>query len=117
MARFKNMSLVTPCANCPFRTDVDRYLTPGRYRELAHTLIDQGENFVCHKTVDYSGDDSQVTDKSCTCAGAMIFLQKLGRPNQAMQVMERIGAWSSDKLNMDAPVYGSREHFETGVEP
>ena len=114
MPRFKNMSLVTPCGNCPFRTDVVRFLHPQRYEEIAASLLDAGENFSCHKTIDDSGDEPRNHEKTCTCAGAMIFMTHCGRPNRMMQVMQRLGAWDPANLNMEAPVYRTRQHFETG---
>ncbi len=112
-----NMGLKNPCKDCPFRTDVCRYLQPERYLEIAESLVDRGEAFSCHKTNDYEEDgNAVVTDRSCSCAGAMIWLQHQGKPNQLMQVMERLGAWDPSRLNMDAPVYRTRKEFEEGCE-
>jgi hypothetical protein len=116
MSRLKNMSLVTPCPDCPFRTDVARFLGPGRYADIAEQILDRGESFSCHKTVDYSrSNKGRLHEKTCACAGAMIFMTHCERPNQLMQVMERLGAFDPSRLNMDAPVYQTRAHFETGA--
>jgi hypothetical protein len=114
--RLANMALRNPCKDCPFRTDVPRFLAPGRYRELAQALVDRGEPFTCHKTVDYSGDEPSFPDNALSCAGAMIWLQHQDKPNQLMQVMERLGVFDPNRLNMDAPVYRTRKGFETGEE-
>jgi hypothetical protein len=113
MAGLKNMRLVAPCANCPFRSDVPRYLANERYADIAQAIIDRGESFICHKTVSFDDDGRPEPDgRNCHCAGAMIFLQHLDRPNQAMQVMERLGAFDPSTLQMDAPVYRARAEFE-----
>lgn len=113
----RGMALKRPCKDCPFRTDVPRYLSTARYEEIASVLVDRGENFVCHKTVDYDCDSEEPgMDDSRTCAGAMIWLQHQGKPNQMMQVMGRLGAFDSARLDMAAPVWTTREGFERGEE-
>lgn len=113
----KGMALKRPCKDCPWRTDVPRYLDPKRYKEISEHLLDRGENFVCHKTVDYSDDsDTPCLDETRTCAGAMIWMQHQGKPNQMMQVMERLGAFDPSRLDMEAPVWRTRQGFEEGVE-
>lgn len=110
------MALKRPCSGCPFRTDSPRYLSDSRYLQLAKALIDQGESFTCHKTLEPAEGSGELVigDSSRQCAGAMIWLQAQGRPNTIMQVMERLGAWSPSHLDMAAPVYRSRRAFETG---
>lgn len=61
-----------PCANCPFRCDGNGIeLRPERLKSIvAYLLADDGQTFVCHKTLD--------TDRQ-TCAGAVAVMSKLGR--------------------------------------
>ena len=104
--------LTTPCANCPFRTDIKPYITSERCEEILNT---QGE-FPCHKTIrlgDPISDDDEnwceIEDesKAQVCAGFLIVLENEERPNQMMRIAERLGAYDASKLRMDAPVYGS----------
>lgn len=99
--------LVTPCPNCPFRSDIDQFITPGRVREIEHGLI-RGE-FHCHKTLDYDhandDEDPAITDSSAHCAGALILLERLGTPSQMMRIAERFNMYDHRRLDMDAPVY------------
>lgn len=113
----RGMGLKRPCKHCPFRTDVPRYLDPERYKDIAASLVDRGESFSCHETIgfDHRGK-GVVTPQSRVCAGAMIWLQHQQRPNQIMQVMERLGAWSPSYLDLNSPVYRTREAFEAGTE-
>ena len=102
--------LVRPCKDCPFRTDIKGYLTPGRVREIADSLLLQQATFTCHKTNEFEDDDDGVTVTVQTadsqhCAGALIFLERMQRPNQMMRWMERIGAYDRTKLDMKWPVY------------
>ena len=103
--------LYTPCPNCPFRSDRPGYLTKARAREIV-SCIDKDQNFPCHQTVDYSGEGDGVTTlKSKTCAGFAILCEAEEKPNQIMQIAERLGLYDRDKLNMAAPVHKSRRAF------
>lgn len=94
--------LMSPCAQCPFRTDIQPYLTPGRARDI---LTANGE-FHCHKTVADRGDEADLSHAQ-VCAGFLICLEHNQTPNQMMRIAERIGFYDRSKLKMDAPVYGS----------
>lgn len=106
-----NYTLTTPCKNCPFlRTE--NYLTKGRVRELKQELLYNQGTFSCHKTNGYDNDgDAIETDKSQHCAGAMILLEKLGKPNQMMRISERLGMYDMRKLNMKANVFDTFEEM------
>lgn len=112
----KVFKLKRPCADCPWRKDVYRYLSPGRYKELAHDVILQGRSFHCHKTVDYSEEEGLVTETSKMCAGAMILARKAGFDLQAIQLAERLGLCPPVQLDMSAPIYDSVSGFVTGIE-
>ncbi len=100
--------LVSPCANCPFRTDVRPYLTRDRVREIARSLV--RSEFPCHKTVTYDEDGEPVPSRSQShCAGALILLEKLGQPSQMMRIAERLGMYDARKLDMSAAVFDSFE--------
>jgi hypothetical protein len=103
--------LTSPCPMCPFRSDIPPYLNRGRVREIQQSLYDGGQ-FPCHLTTDWGDDDDAEHDYIPTghevhCAGALIVLEKEGRPNQMMRIAERIGLYDARKLRMDAPVYAS----------
>ena len=102
--------LITPCANCPFRTDVKPYITVARVREI---LTSEGE-FHCHKTIEVGEHIDEedetwgevVNDKNAqVCAGFLICLEHDETPNQMMRIAERLGMYDARKLKMDAPVY------------
>lgn len=119
MKELTGMRLRKPCDNCPFRTDVGRYLRLDRYADIAKSIVDRGENFTCHKHNhfdDHAG--AAITHSgSMSCAGAMIFLQHLNRPNACMQIMQRLGMFDPNKLRMNSPVYYTRIEFEQGINP
>ncbi len=99
--------LATPCPECPFRTDIDGYLAPGRCREIAESLF-RGGSFPCHKTTvpaEYEdGEEDLVAGpNSQQCAGASIFLQHQGMSTQMERITERLGM-NVATLDMDAPV-------------
>lgn len=94
-------TLKRPCAKCPFRNDIPPYISAERYVEIVNA-----GSFICHETVDYSDEgDGQKTDQSQSCAGRMIMLEKMERPDQMMRISERLGLYDATKLDMKAPVY------------
>jgi len=111
-----NFDLIRPCANCPFRNDKPGYLRRERVEELEEGM--ERGTFACHKTVDYdrwdeeSGEDGEPADYTHDgteqhCAGALILMEKEGRPSQLMRIGERIGFYNPEKLDMNSPVYAS----------
>lgn len=109
--------LVRPCAECPFRTDLEGgpYIHPDKVREVLGNPRGRGArffpavSFACHKTVDYgSGNEGRVHANSQHCAGAAIILMREDRPNDAMQLAQRLLGWDPDRLDMTSPVYESR---------
>jgi hypothetical protein len=109
-----NFTLTKPCAKCPFRTDVRPYLTKGRVRDIEGSLIRGQQTFTCHETtkVDpYDEEGSEMVDgpNAQHCAGAMILLEGLDRPNQMMRIAERLGMYDRRKLDMTSPVFNSFE--------
>ena len=102
--------LTEPCDNCPFRTDKLFYLGVGRAEEIAGSL--DRSTFACHKTTRFNDDGEHTPHKKEKhCAGALIMLEKEEQPSQMMRIAERLGMYDMRKLNMDAPVYESREEF------
>lgn len=99
--------LTRPCVDCPFRKDRAALfdLPAERIREIA-----EAPAFQCHKTVDYSGDAPRAGDRAQQCAGLMAILRREGRPNQIMQVGERLGAFDPEALDP------RREAFDTLAE-
>lgn len=101
-----NTDLTTPCGDCPFRSDITFSLHPARTQEILRAITDQQKTFACHRTLDYSQNDSgDTTADTQHCAGAMILLERLKRPNQWMRIMERLGYYDRHALKMDAPVF------------
>jgi hypothetical protein len=96
----------TPCADCPFRTDIPAYLSKARVREIEHSL--ERSEFHCHKTTEHD-DDGEVaaSGKELHCAGALILKEKLGESSQMVRIAERMGMYDASKLDMDAPVFDS----------
>jgi hypothetical protein len=108
-----NFDLIRPCDNCPFRTDcLKGWLGEGRAAEIAVGITDGQKTFTCHKTTKFDDElESVPHDQQQHCAGAMILLEKLNRPNQMMRWMERLGMYDRSKLDMDAPVFDDTESF------
>lgn len=101
-----------PCPNCPFRSDIDKYLRFERVQEIANSLYG-GAEFPCHETTEHYDDPETgameriATERSAFCAGALITMEKEGHANQIMRVSERLGMYDPTRLDMEAPVYGS----------
>lgn len=106
-----------PCPHCPFRSDGHPYLVGARAQELADALK-FGNWFGCHETTesDEESGESMCTDDTEHCAGAMILLEKIGWPSQAMQLSERLqyprnAFYDPNRLDMEAPVFNTLEEF------
>jgi hypothetical protein len=106
--------LQQPCQKCPFRTDIKPFIRGDRAAEIAESLMQQEGSFPCHVTTRHD-DDGEYVPRSDGgeqhCAGALIMLEKMNRPNQMMRWMERIGGYYRRKLKMDAPIYDSARAF------
>lgn len=103
-----------PCNNCPFRTDVEPFITHGRARELVAALV--RSEFTCHKTTvsvdDDEGGSSRIDGPNAQhCAGALIMLEHVNQPSQMMRICERIGMYDRSKLDMSSPVYTTPAAF------
>lgn len=90
---------VKPCDNCPFRTDVEPYISAQRIEQILETILDRQQDFTCHKGL------GEPEEARYHCAGAMIFLEHMEQPNQMMRIAARFGDYSRDRLHLDAPVY------------
>jgi hypothetical protein len=109
--------LVRPCPRCPFRANIEAYITGKRAEEIADGLRMGGE-FYCHETVHY---DSEETDEEMDfytprgdekhCAGALIVMENGGEPSQMMRITERLGLYDASKLDRDSPVYSDLDEF------
>ncbi len=108
--------LTKPCPQCPFRTDcLKGWLGRGRAKEIAAGVTDGQATFSCHKTTEHGDDEEDGhhypgRDEQ-HCAGALILLEKIGRPNQMMRISERLGFYDRTKLDMDAPVFDTTAEF------
>lgn len=91
--------LKRPCKTCPFR--VDRGDTFGfSAKKLAEIIA--APAFQCHSTVDYEHyghPRKQQGDKPQQCAGLMSLLHRADKPNQIMQVAERLGHFDPNRLD------------------
>ncbi len=96
--------LKRPCVNCPFRRSAGEafQLDADRLEEIR-----TGTAFQCHKTVDYSGEQTAPGDRPQQCAGLMAVLRREGQENQIMQVAERLRAARFDDLDPRGEAYGS----------
>lgn len=113
--------LTSPCPECPFSLGdhAVRGLTNGRVTEIWNALTKEDKSFPCHKTVNYDaydeddeyGDDDDdryvPTQAEQHCAGALILLEKMDRPNQIMRIGERVHFYDRTKLKMDSPIVSS----------
>ena len=98
---------------CPFRTDcLKGWLTESRADEIVNSIMDMQQSFPCHETTDENDEGTVIeTKKSQHCAGAMILLEKLERPNQMMRISERLGFYDRHKLDMNSPVFDDGNEF------
>jgi hypothetical protein len=115
-------SLKQPCEHCPFRTD-QCFLNGQRAREIAEAVAVENKTFTCHQHLHGEHDDDPEGDVEYhpstvdqMCAGAMAFVEKLGVPNQMLQIAERLGLRDPSRLDpaSRAAVYDSIEDMAAG---
>jgi hypothetical protein len=96
-----------------------RTLGGERVAEILHAITDGQKTFACHETTVAGAGMKRkryVRKNEQHCAGALIFLEKLERPNQLMRIFERLGAYDCKKLKMDAPVFGTLEEMQEAAD-
>lgn len=115
----RTFARVKPCKKCPFRTDVEPYLTQDRVTEIV-TDVANGAPFWCHETTvmvedDEDGSEMAPDENSAVCAGSIIVMEKMDQPNQYLRIAERVGAYDRERMHMDSPVHESwgamQQHF------
>lgn len=86
--------LKAPCVNCPFRRSIaENYSLPSaRLEEIINATA-----FECHKTTGVDGERKEPQQ----CAGLIAALNAAGRPNQIMQVAERLYGQTWDHIDTD----------------
>lgn len=99
--------LKRPCGNCPFRKTGAIELRPGRLQGIVNDLlVDDWSSFSCHKTVypdhEAGSSSNQPTTRESMCAGAAIYLQKVGRPSVAMRLAQSVGILNPKDLDAQA---------------
>ena len=113
----RHLKLKKPCHNCPFKKDGAINLADGRLENIISTLVtDDMSTFQCHQTVhnaktggEFDDDGNyQASGKESMCAGAMIYLEKLGRPTVMMRLGRLRGVYHPDQL---------KQQFESVIEP
>ena len=101
--------LKLPCANCPFLKDasksIRKHLKPGRVTDIITGLVTgRDTGFSCHKTTGRGTEDDEgnyvPSGQEMECAGAVILLEKMGRPTQTMRIMEAIGGYDPEDFDL-----------------
>jgi hypothetical protein len=102
-------ALTAPCATCPFKRAGGIRLRRERAREIARAAIDaQGQYFPCHKTVTHNDEGESVpSNDQQYCAGAIAFALNVGRVNQYLRIMERLGGWNPEAIRGRQLVFDS----------
>jgi hypothetical protein len=99
--------LKKPCANCPFLKCGAIDLAPGRLDSIIAQLVgDDHSTFQCHKTVHHKVTGGQWDEeghyhssgKESMCAGAIIYLEKMGRPTVGMRLGRVFGVYDPKVL-------------------
>lgn len=101
MRSCKQVIAGVPCAKCPFRKDVPIYLRRARRQDIADSM-NAGQDFLCHATVDYDGEDDEGEAQADTtdaqiCAGAAKAAMASGGTTQMMRIAERLGMADLDR--------------------
>lgn len=106
------MSKRSPCATCPFRRDIDFYLSAMKVGSILGALRGD-DDFPCHKTTVVGG---RAPGEDKACIGAAIFLEHVrpggARANLSFRLRESyLKEFHRDELEMGAPVFTDEESF------
>ena len=102
-----HFKLRRPCNNCPFLKTGAIELAPGRLEGIIDGLTkDDHSTFQCHKTVhnERTGGEwneegvYEASGQESMCAGAIIYLEKAGRPTVGMRLGRAFGIYDPQKL-------------------
>lgn len=88
--------LKAPCSECPFKRDNAGMFefSEARINEIVSAVA-----FQCHKTIQYDAPYGVKIKKPQQCAGLMALLHAEGKPNQIMQVAERLEGFDASKIS------------------
>ena len=100
----RRYSLTEPCATCPFRSDLTFELGSGRAQEISDGLL-AGDEFWCHKTVDYHDVSGSTASRTRACAGARATLANERKSTTLLQITQRLSSEPVSELRPDLPVY------------
>lgn len=108
-----------PCANCPWRKDsVKGWLGKERAEELARSVVFGDSPFWCHKTTQFTADESDEGEEysmkggEAFCAGALILEKKVNRGgNFAIRLGFMYYDFDYSKLSGEDLVFDSTEDF------
>lgn len=102
-----HFKLRRPCENCPLLKVGAIELSPGRLESIIDRLLnDDHSTFQCHKTVHNKRTGGEWDDageyhasgQESMCAGAMIYLEKVGRPTVGMRLGRLYGLYDPERL-------------------
>lgn len=98
---------MTPCKQCPFRTDITPFLSgEERIRELERH---QDGEFPCHQTTELDEEEGETLlnrEKTVACAGRMIMSWlAYGGLGKIDAISARMGMFDPKNLDLDAPVF------------
>lgn len=106
----------TPCKDCPFRSDVNFYLSEPRARQIANDVILGDGSFPCHKTThNFRKGQFDYLGKEKPCNGAMLAIEKErgdARANLWVRMGVMLGAIDVDSLDRSVSVRNAQEFVE-----
>lgn len=109
-------TLRTPCADCPFRTDIRPFLSgEDRVRELEQA---QDGEFPCHKTTELGEEDELLNrEDTVACAGRMIMSMNAYNGLGTIDALSaRLGMFDPHALDLDAPVFDDWDAMADAME-
>ena len=98
----------TPCKDCPFRNDIEPFLTKERVKEIIQAITNDN-TFYCHKTI-YSNEYEELDKKKGShCVGALILLHKENKikANFLLRLALMGKMFKVEDLDLKAPVFES----------
>lgn len=106
----------TPCANCPFRSNVPFFLRKERAQRIANDVINGDTWFACHKTVNYdANDEGDDLANASICIGSILSIAKQhgnAMANLGVRLKVLCGEVDLSKIDDSVPVWNADEFVE-----
>lgn len=101
-----------PCDKCPFRSDRAPYLQKKRVEGILNDLLCLNKTFPCHQTTSAGLGRRVLARNYQHCAGALIMVERAGKPNWRIRLADALGLYKPALLKMKSQIFSPKKMIE-----